>query len=612
MSAATWSFTLSRATGENVGPLTAARARKLSFFLDSAATAAFTMPGEHPETASVVELATDVVCSRNGVNLFRGRLGNSSDTLAADQIDTALSAIDYRGMLGRRIMWFNDTRSWRGADQADIAWQMIADTQALPGGALGITRGAAAATGTLRDRDYDPGKNVGEALSQLGECQGGFDWEIDASRRFNLYYPQRGRATGLVLTYGRDIVALTRTLDASVFANAIRYTGSATTTADEVSVSTWDPEIGRWDGQKSDPNLILQTTLDQAAAGELADASTLSPAFSVTLAAGAWDPAQIWVGDTVRLIVQSGRLNVDTTRRIVQIDVTLSDDGDETVVLSVAAAQSTLTARLVSYNSRINNLERAAGYIPDVPVGAMYDWPGTTPPALTMWADGSVLNIAQYPELHTAIGNTYGGDGVTTFALPDCRGRMTVAAGAGTGLTARSAGQKGGAETVQLSAAATGPHNHGFGGATQAESGNHAHDFGGATQAEAGDHNHAFTATSSTESAAHQHGLGFAWSQIAATAAASAFNAIVAGANSSGTNITSHTHGVAGTSQGKSASHTHPIVPGTTGLETATHTHPINPGFTDNGGTTGAAHENMPPWIAIGKVIKVMSPQNAG
>jgi microcystin-dependent protein len=574
---ATWSFQLVRPTGEYVGALSAATARKLSFFVDAAATAAFTMPGDHPQTAQIAELSVDVAASRNGTALFRGRVGNSTDQLTADTITSTFAALDYRGMLGRRILWQGVTRSFRGADQADIAWQMIADTQALAGGALSITRGAAAATGQRRDRDYDPGKNLGEAITQLGQVQNGFEWEIDASRRFNLFYPQRGRSTGLVLTYGRDIVEAARSLDASAFANAIRFNGSNNTTADELTVTSWDPEQGRWDGQKSDPNLILQATVDQRAAYELADASTLTPAYQVTMVEGLWDPAQIWVGDTVTLVVASGRLNVNAAYRIVQIDITLSDDGAEKVVLSVQAAPAALTSRLVEYNSRIQNLERHSGYIPDVPVGGMFDWPGSTPPQLTMWCDGSSLSQAAYPELYAVIGTTFGTAGAGLFNLPDCRGRMTVAAGTGTGLTARTVGQTGGAETVALAAAQGAAHSHTMSIATSTDSVDHTHGAG--------------SLTTGIEGTPHNHGLG--WSAAGAVASGPYTGIVQATGNTNTTN--------------EQANHGH-AVNGTTAVESATHIHAVN--GTTAATAAAAGHENMAPWIAIGKVIKVQSPQN--
>jgi len=69
------------------------------------------------------------------------------------------------------------------------------------------------------------------------------------------------------------------------------------------------------------------------------------------------------------------------------------------------------------------------------------------------WAmcNGQTLSIAEYPELYSLIGMTYGGDGQTTFALPDLRGRLPVHMGKNkeTG-TEYPLGQEGGTETVTL------------------------------------------------------------------------------------------------------------------------------------------------------------------
>lgn len=65
--------------------------------------------------------------------------------------------------------------------------------------------------------------------------------------------------------------------------------------------------------------------------------------------------------------------------------------------------------------------------------------------------DGRILQISEYMPLFALIGNTYGGDGVNTFALPDLRGRVPVGMGQGSGLTNRSIGSKDGYESVTLS-----------------------------------------------------------------------------------------------------------------------------------------------------------------
>lgn len=67
-----------------------------------------------------------------------------------------------------------------------------------------------------------------------------------------------------------------------------------------------------------------------------------------------------------------------------------------------------------------------------------------------MFCDGRLLSIAQYSALFALIGTTYGGNGQTTFALPDLRGRVPMNYGSGPGLTPHSLGQRSGTETNTL------------------------------------------------------------------------------------------------------------------------------------------------------------------
>jgi len=78
------------------------------------------------------------------------------------------------------------------------------------------------------------------------------------------------------------------------------------------------------------------------------------------------------------------------------------------------------------------------------------------------WAicDGSLLAIASNSALFSILGTTYGGDGRTTFALPDLRGRSPMNAGNGPGLTPRTLGEAGGQETVTLLTTQMPAHNH--------------------------------------------------------------------------------------------------------------------------------------------------------
>src|SRR3954453_18765030 len=74
--------------------------------------------------------------------------------------------------------------------------------------------------------------------------------------------------------------------------------------------------------------------------------------------------------------------------------------------------------------------------------------------------NGQLLAISQNPALFSILGTTYGGNGQTTFGLPDLRGRVPMHAGQGPGLTPRSLGEQSGTETVTLLSTQMPAHSH--------------------------------------------------------------------------------------------------------------------------------------------------------
>jgi microcystin-dependent protein len=78
------------------------------------------------------------------------------------------------------------------------------------------------------------------------------------------------------------------------------------------------------------------------------------------------------------------------------------------------------------------------------------------------WAfcNGQLLSIAQNTALFSLLGTTYGGNGQTTFALPDLRSRAPVHFGQGPGLTNRDLGEQGGEETHTLITTEMPAHSH--------------------------------------------------------------------------------------------------------------------------------------------------------
>lgn len=95
------------------------------------------------------------------------------------------------------------------------------------------------------------------------------------------------------------------------------------------------------------------------------------------------------------------------------------------------------------------------GYIGEIRIFA-----GNFAPGAWNFCDGSLQSIAVYTALFSIIGTTYGGDGQTTFALPDFRGRIPVGTGTGPGLPSYELGEVGGNENVTMTVATMPSHTH--------------------------------------------------------------------------------------------------------------------------------------------------------
>ncbi|MCB2406808.1 phage tail protein [Hymenobacter lucidus] len=81
-----------------------------------------------------------------------------------------------------------------------------------------------------------------------------------------------------------------------------------------------------------------------------------------------------------------------------------------------------------------------------------------------LFCQGQLLSISANQALFSVLGTTYGGDGQTTFALPDLRGRVALGSGQVPGQSAYATGQRGGTETVTLAMGEMPKHDHTFTG----------------------------------------------------------------------------------------------------------------------------------------------------
>jgi len=93
-------------------------------------------------------------------------------------------------------------------------------------------------------------------------------------------------------------------------------------------------------------------------------------------------------------------------------------------------------------------------------VGAIWSFGFNFAPVGWAQCNGQLMSIAQNEALYALIGTIYGGDGVTTFGLPNLQGRTPIGAGQGPALPNYVVGQSGGSETVTLTTANLPAHTH--------------------------------------------------------------------------------------------------------------------------------------------------------
>jgi len=93
-------------------------------------------------------------------------------------------------------------------------------------------------------------------------------------------------------------------------------------------------------------------------------------------------------------------------------------------------------------------------------IGEIRMFAGNFAPAGWAFCDGSLLPISEYETLFQVIGTTYGGDGQSTFALPDLRGRVPVHYGIHSSGRTFQIGDQAGSETVTLTPQQTPSHTH--------------------------------------------------------------------------------------------------------------------------------------------------------
>ena len=309
MPPADWDFYTALPNNSNRGQLlTQARNRSVTFDLKDPHNIQFTINGKHPEATIINELATDIIAVRNGTTMFRGRVTTSNDNVTQNTHSVSYGAVAYKGLLMRR--------------EINTAYSTIDD---------------------IADREY------------------GFDWDIDSSLAFKMYYPIRGNYVPFVAQYPGNVSTFTRSIDTTYYANSVRAIGtnSGVTVTSITSASDIGTRAeGRWDYVEGGGDADSTAEVLSLARGILADRAALIPSYELRMKAGSFDPSECWIGDTIRVVIKIGRLNVNTVYRIQRINFDIGDSGEEDITVSVGAPVMSISNRLWFYGRRITELER--------------------------------------------------------------------------------------------------------------------------------------------------------------------------------------------------------------------------------------------------------------
>lgn len=160
-------------------------------------------------------------------------------------------------------------------------------------------------------------------------------------------------------------------------------------------------------------------------------------------------------GFSARTIAFDGGAQSDAGAGLVTVSLTTTGN--------ISAGGNLTVQDITADDVVVDTIADAAGLLRGVPIGIMLPWAGapTDPlPARWLWADGSEIVNATWPELAALLGTRFGSAAAGKTKLPDTRGRTFIGAGTGAGLTARTAGATGGSETHQLTVAQMPSHTH--------------------------------------------------------------------------------------------------------------------------------------------------------
>lgn len=310
--------------------------------LDNGCSIRFEALGNSDAARSIDELATDAWLYQDGTAIGRFRLVKIDQTWGPSGEDTiSCEGVCYRRMLGYRTV--QSTLTYTGVSQGQIVWNLINHTQSQTNGNLGITLGTIGST-TARDREYLPGKNILEAITEFTKISGPLAWDITPAGLLNVYDPTSFSTVIQPIVLGVNARGLSRPSSADKFANASLVIGNTLSAGPIAGASATlaTDSRGRWEKVFTVSNETDLGNLQEYADG-LVD-ETLSPAatWRVDIEPSMYfDLAAYAIGDYVQLaqprstVYSVGVAAPTVTCQVIARTVAQDASGNVTVSLSL-------------------------------------------------------------------------------------------------------------------------------------------------------------------------------------------------------------------------------------------------------------------------------------
>jgi hypothetical protein len=399
----TWSQTM-------LAQLDSARSRKLVQAWDMPAVLTFDMDGHAADCALAQELQCDVVAWRWDENsgadipVFRGMVDASEDQIDEQSHTVTFTCHDYLAMFNRRIGTSTTWNVVNNMTQDNMAdnWRNNAIIRPSSDNSITFTPGgylplwtfranpdgtARADSGVLRNYQAEGNMNIFSEFDKLAKLSGGFDYDVkplcmnanfgaqvatnsatrDALRIFWGGFGQGVANNGAVLAYGSSVSKIQRQVTSADYSNYWRTLGnnqSSSMAAVQVYGEAWNSDansttVGLFmSGDSPSATTPDATWLTAMAQGNVGIYGVLAPTYVVTLTPNFYTWGLFNMGDNVPLVIQSGRLAVNTAQRILGITYNIGDDGQEDVDLVVARATTTLGGMLRTQDRAVNALAR--------------------------------------------------------------------------------------------------------------------------------------------------------------------------------------------------------------------------------------------------------------